>query len=76
MKYSKLIQLTAIGVALLLIPRRSSRQPQQTVVRPSDLEANSNFVSDDISHAKPKSSKRSDQSTTQSNTDRDTSSDR
>jgi len=73
MKYSKLIKLSAIGLALLLIPRRSSRQSEQSVPMPSD----SNLNSDLISNAPPdKEAEQSEQPTQQSDTNIDSSGDK
>ncbi|MFD1132584.1 hypothetical protein [Psychrobacter sanguinis] len=76
MKYSKLIKLSAIGLALLLIPRRSSRQSEQSVPTSSD----SNLNSDPISNAPPdqeaKQSAQSEQPTQQSYTNIDSSGDK
>ncbi|WP_019673274.1 hypothetical protein [Psychrobacter lutiphocae] len=36
MRYSKLVKLSVVGLALLLIPRRSSRQSQRQVDNGAD----------------------------------------
>jgi hypothetical protein len=76
MKYSKLIKLSAIGLALLLIPRRSSRRSEQSVPTSSDSNLNSDSIANDPSDKEAKQSAQSEQPTQQSDTDIDSSGDK
>ena len=71
MKYSKLIKLSAIGLALLLIPRRSSRQSEQSVPTPSDSNLNSDPISNAPQDIEAKQSAQSEQPNQQSDTNID-----
>ncbi|WP_296404267.1 hypothetical protein [Psychrobacter sp.] len=51
MKLSKLVKLSAVGVALLLIPRRSSRQSQRSPDERSPDEQSPDERSPNNSHA-------------------------
>lgn len=76
MKYSKLIKLSAIGLALLLIPRRSSRRSQQSVPTPSDSNLNSDPIVNDPSDKEAKQSAQFEQPSQQSDTNIDLSGDK